>query len=439
MPATRILLAVMLSIGAVAQSGNALEQAASLVRSGKTADAVTVLRKQVAAAPASAQAHAMLGMALLDLLQIGQAAAELERALILEPRRTDAAEALARVRLLEGDSGKAATLLRPLVEARLADDTVRVLYAKSLLGSDDAGGAAAVLDQLIRSGNAEHEVNLLAARSYVVLRQYEKAAVICERAMRGATDSDAVETLYLALPSEVLASRLAARYARVQSTSDAAEEIALARVLSNMDPGRKTSAPTLGKDLLERVVKRDPDNALAWYHYGRGLTRLAGPEAALKAWGKALSAHPDDDLRVRILSNIARRRWSMSDRKSAEEAYRSALALNRGLAVHNAEAAFDYLLFLKAQSRPQEVRSLLLEILTWNPLFAPGRMEMANMFAQRGDWRQVIEEAELGLHIAEDDRGVRRSAHAMLARAYAALDQREKAATHQTWVEQHPQ
>ena len=63
-------------------------------------------------------------------------------------------------------------------------------------------------------------------------------------------------------------------------------------------------------------------------------------------------------------------------------------------------------------------------------------MELARQLAQRAEWPRVIEEGELALQLADDDMGIRRSAHATLARAYAAIGQLKKANLHQRWIEQ---
>jgi tetratricopeptide (TPR) repeat protein len=285
------------------------------------------------------------------------------------------------------------------------------------------------------AGQTENEY-ALAARSLFKAGEYRKAAETCERGMQAFPNSEPIEAVYLALPAEVLAEGLATWFERAQRTSDVTELITLGRVLSDLDPGRKTQGPEMAERLLARAIELAPANPSAWYNYGRAFRLRGRPEAMFAAWQKALSLNPDDKLKIQIYTHIARQKRANSPAE-AEQAFRAALETNRRLPVHRPDAAFEYFLFLKAQARPEDARPLLREILRWDPQFPPARMERARSFAALEQWAPAIEDCEFVLRIAGESTNLLRSAHGLLARAYQVTNQPAKARVHQAWIESH--
>jgi tetratricopeptide (TPR) repeat protein len=431
-------LAVYALLLAVAAGQAPLDRAEALERAGRPAEAASVLQKWAADEPNSAPAHTALGVLLLDRLRLPEARTHLERAIALDPRRPAAAEALARVCLLQGDAARAAELLRPLAAAPEADDTVRLLFAQALLARGDPAAAARALEVVVSAGTrARPEVYVLAARASLAAAEPQKAAEVCERGMAAWPLDEPIETVYLSLPAEVVAARLARRFDLVQQAPDPAELIALGRVLSDMDPGRKTAGPELAEKLLSQALALAPENPAAHFFYGQALARRASPDAAFAAWDKALSFARDDEMKLAILTRIARRRQSLGQWERAGAVYRDALAIDRRLHPPRPAPAFEYFQFLRARSRQAEAARLLHEILTWDPLYALARMELARQFAERRQWPEAIQDAELALRLSGDNPGLLRAAHTLLARAYAAAAQPDKAALHQAWVESH--
>ena len=156
--------------------------------------------------------------------------------------------------------------------------------------------------------------------------------------------------------------------------------------------------------------------------------RCAGrtSRGALAQWEQALTLQPADDLRMQVLTQIARARDDSSDVTGAEAAFREALALNRRLPRRVAESALDYVRFLQRQARPAEAAALVDEVVGWNPWAPEARVEKARLLADAGKWPEVVVEGEFVLANAGGSRSLQRAAHLLLARAYYRMQQPEK-------------
>jgi len=410
-------------------------------------EAVATLRRYVKLAPNSAAGHAALGIALLDGARTAQAKAELETAVRLnpkqpkQPKQVDAVEALARVYLVEGKAGKAAVLLRPLAESGTSDETLAML-GDALIKSGQTRAAGEMLNrQLQTNPRSAAQVYAVAAWAQLKAGDLAKAAETCERGMRIYPDSE-IEAAYLALPAPFLAERIGARIERLQKAPDVAEMIAVGRVLIDADPARKTRANELAERLLAHAIELAPSSASAHYNYGRALSQSSiqngeqnNLERALAQWEKALALDPDAELRLQILLKLGAARLDLSDFDAAEQAFKSALEINRKLPRRKPEAALEYVRFLQLKSRPAEAEALLNETLSWNPFSPQARLELAKLLAVRGQWARVVEEGEFVLRNAAEDEELLRAAHLLLARAYYRLNQPEKARQHQAWIE----
>ncbi len=411
---------------------------------GRQQEAVATLRRYLKLVPRSAAGHAALGIALLDGAKTAEAKAELEIAVRLNPRQPmqlDAVEALARVYLIEGKAGKAVVLLRPLVASGTGDEALALL-GDALIKSGQARAAGEMLNrQLQTNPRSAAQVYALAAWAHLKAGDLAKAAETCERGMRIYPDSE-IEAAYLALPAPFLAERIGARIERLQKAPDVAEMIAVGRVLIDADPARKTRANEIAERLLAHAVELAPANASAHYNYGRALSQSGNPnggqnnlERALGEWEKALALNPGNELRLQILTKIGAARIDLSDFEAAEQAFESALEINRKLPRRKPEAALEYVRFLQLRSRTAEAEALLRENLSWNPFSPQAHLELAKLLATRGQWARVAEEGEFVLRNAGEDEELLRAAHLLLARAYYRLNQPEKARQHQAWIE----
>ena len=423
---------------------------ASYIQLGRTRDAVAVLERYVAVVPDSADGHAALGIALLDVASMPDARRALERALAINPHQINAREALARVHLVEGRPAAAAALLATIIDEKPAGVTegTKQLYAESLIQAGDPATAARLLDVEI-AANPQRPIQTYALACLAHIRassieadarnepasdgRYDRASAVCEQGMRLHPDSE-IEGVYLSLPPAVLAGRTATRLASLRQPPDVRELIALGRVLTDVDPTRQTRAAEIARQLLADAVAAAPDDSSARYNYGRALRR-SDLRGALAQWGQALTLGPADDLRMQILTQIARAKDDSNDDTGAEAAFREALALNRRLPRRVAESALDYVRFLQRHARPVESAALVDEVVGWNPWAPEARIEKARLLADAGRWPEVVVEGEFVLANTGGKRSLQRAAHALLARAYYRMQQQDKALAHRTWLE----
>ncbi len=394
---------------------------------GRIDDAVVMLRRHLKLAPQSAAGHAALGISLFDGAKTTEAKKELELALRLKANQSDAAEALARIYLLEGTPEAAIPLLQSL-----SGEEAILLLGDALARAGRAREAAEKLEQRLPSTPRLYAAT---AWAYRKAGNAAKVAEICEAGMRLYPDSE-IEAVYLSLPAPFLAERIGARIQKLQTAPDAAELIALGRVLIDADTAGKTRANEIGQRMLAHAIQLAPDNASAHYNYGRSLLQLQ-PAEALKAWQTALTLNPGPDLRLQILTKVAAAKLDLSEFDAADAAFRAALAVNRTLPKQNPDSAIEYVRFLQLRSRPEEAETLLRETLRWNPLSRPAHLELAKLLAARAQWAQVVEEGEFVLRNAGEDLELQRGARLLLARAYARLNQPQKARPHQAWLESH--
>ena len=405
------------------------------VQLGRQNEAVATLRRYVKLVPESAAGHAALGIALLDGAKTAEAKAELETAIRLNPKQADAIEALARVHLIEGKTEEAVSLLQPLVAAGANEETLALL-GDALIKAGQAQAASAMLERALQANpRSTPQLYALTAWAHLKAGDLARAAEVSERGMRIYPDSE-IEAVYLSLPAPLLAERIGARIERLQKAPDVAELVAVARVLIDADPARKTRANEIAQRLLAHAIELAPDNASAHYNYGRALSQ-SSLERALKEWEKALALQPSDELRLQIFMKIGAAKLDLSDFEAAERAFQAALEINRRLPRRNPEAMLEYVRFLRLRSRTAEAEALLNETLSLNPLSLQAHLERAKLLAARGQWDKVVEAGEFVLRNAGENEDLLRFAHILLARAYLLLNQPEKAQKHRAWIESH--
>jgi tetratricopeptide (TPR) repeat protein len=405
------------------------------VQLGRQNEAVATLRSYLKFSPRSAAGHAALGIALLDGADTAQAKVELETAVRLNSKQTDALEALARVYLIEGNADRAISLLQSLLALRATDET-RTLLGDALIKAGKSREAGVLLErQLQANPSSASQMYAMTAWAYLKSGDMAKAAEICERGMRIYPDSE-IEAVYVSLPAPFLAERIGARIKLLQDRPDVPELIAVGRVLIVADPGRKTRANEIAQRLLTHAIELEPANSSAHYNYGRALSQTS-TEHALAEWEKALALNPNDELRLQILISAGRAKVELSDTAGAEHAFQEALKINRRLPSRKPEALMEYVRFLQLRSRMDEAAALLNEILSWNPFSPHAHLEKAKLLAARGQWVKAVEEGEFVLQNAENDQELLRATHALLVRAYQRLNQPEKVQRHRAWLESH--
>ena len=134
----------------VAAHGRALEvKAECLYRSGQVGEALDVARAAVNAAPRSAQAHHLLGLALSAAGSVQLAYGELSEAVRLDPMHRPASRALARRALDVGRPEVARQLVEGLMRTDPDDEEAAVLWVAALIGGREPATAEATLARLL--------------------------------------------------------------------------------------------------------------------------------------------------------------------------------------------------------------------------------------------------------------------------------------------------
>ena len=414
------------------------ELAVTYVQLGRLHDAAEAFRSYLKLEPSSADGHAALGVVLLTGGRVSEARPELETALRLDRTQAEAAKALARVYNIQGESAKAIPLLRATVTSGQADDEARAIYARSLYSSGDPAGASALLDRMLDSETKPAlDTYVLAAAAARDAQDIPKAMRICEQGVRAYPNSERIEALYVSLPKEQLVDRINARLAQLrQNPKDVEEMINVGRAMSAAGKGKRGPAVERGEELLALVVQLQPGNAIAWYHYGRCLLTQLKLDEARKAFDKALGLVHDNELKTLVLDRIALTESRQEHFDPADQAFRESLGLNRKLEHPIPEPAFEYYWFLIARERETEARSLLEEILLWQPLFGPALLERAKQFMNQEQPAKGIEDALLVTRNAEDPE-LQRSAHFLLVKIYRMLGRNDDAQVHADWIKAH--
>ena len=405
---------------------------------GKTTQAAAALRTYLKLRPSSPDGHAVLGILLFGDGRIAEARQELEQSLRLDRSQLEAAKTLGRIYVLEGKPTKSIALLRPLVASRSADDDTRVILARSLLSAGEPAAAGKILDQTLAANpRSPLETYILAAMAARDTKNIPKALDICERGARIYPNSEKLESLAVSLPLDALIARTTQRFERLkQDPNNAAEMIAIGRIMTAADKGKRSGALELGEKLLARAANIDPENALAWYQYGRCLVAQMKPDEALSAHNKALSFVRDDELRVLILGQIGFVDSRRNRFDAAGVAFQKSLEVNRRLERHSAESAFLYYKFLVARDREDEWSALLDEISRWQPFFAPALLERAKNYLSAEQPQKAAEAALLVSRNTEDPEMLR-NAHYLLVKIYGLTGNEKEAQVHAEWIKSH--
>jgi tetratricopeptide (TPR) repeat protein len=315
---------------------------------------------------------------------------------------------------------------------------LRLLLAEAHLRAGDAAAAATALERELAGDSPPVPVYVLAAYARIKAGELARAAEIAEDGMRRHPDSE-IESVYLTLPPPVLAERTALRLKALQAATapDVRELVALARVLIDVDPTRKTRALAIARTLVAQALAIDPANASAQHQQARILREQDIP-ASIEAWTRALAMRPSDELALQIHTQLAKARQAVSDASGADAAFAAALAVNRRLSPRVPEPALEYVRFLRDERRAAEADALLAEVIGWNPWSPVARAERARQHDAAEDWPRVVTEGEFVLRTAGDHDDLRRVAHLLLAKAYYRLKQPEKARAHAEWLKGHP-
>ena len=408
---------------------------------GKFDEAITALQSYLKLEPKSPNGHALLGMLLLYDGRIAEARPVLEQALRLDRSQSEAVKALGCIYNLDGNNTKAIALLRPLVESGAADDETRTILSRALLSSGDPAAAVKILDAVLAANpHCPLQTYVLAAMAARDAHNFPKAFEICERGAAVYSNSEQLETLAVSFPPEALIARTTQHLREIEKNpNEVAALIAVGRIMIAKDKGERAADLDLGCELLARATRLDPENAAAWFHYGRCFKAQIGKaDEAEAAFNRALSFVHDDELRVLILEQLGSMEAHSNRIAAADEAFRKSLELNRKLVRHIPESAYHYYKFLALRERDAEEHALLDEILRWDPLFAPALLERAKNFMSNEQLEKAAIDALLVTRNFEDPE-VLRSAHYLLLRIYNMTGNKTQAQIHIDWLKSHQQ
>ncbi len=450
-----------------AQAARAFEQADALVRQGRCGDALPllekllrddpafadalfaagacytqiaqprkaeqVLRKYVALEPRAADGRTLLGMALLANGRLAAAREELTRALALDPAQHEAAKALARVHVLEGNPARAAALLGPLARTAAADDDLRGILMRALASSGDNAGAATVAEQAL-DANPRQPVDFYVLAVHILgdLGRTTRALEVCESGLKLYPNAARLESAYASLPLDAIGPRLERRVKA--AVNDADELISVALLMCSLDRLKAPGALEGADTMIRRALILVPDSARAHFAQGRCLRLLRKEEDAAAALRKAAELRPDDRLGVLIYTFLGTTEVQRGRPEAAEAPFAKAMELNRKLAEPISEAALEYVHFLDQSGRNTESRPIVDEILRWEPFCYPARMERAKDLADEGDYVGAIQDAQLVVRGSARDKELARTAHVLLARIFHRLGRDAEAREHEAWI-----
>jgi tetratricopeptide (TPR) repeat protein len=280
------------------QHGQALTvRAECLFAMGRVADALQAARAAVAAAPASAGAHFVLGQVLSASGAREDAYAQLAEAVRLDPLHRPASRALARQALEVGRPAVALTLSRELVRVDANDLDAAISLVTALIRSRDVESAARELSALLK--RYPSSAALLACQGNLhVARGTPGARAAYERAL--ALDSDSLEALTGIVSLELKekrgdAARLWVERALERRPSRPEYLVLLARVHeTNGDPKGSEAA-------YRKALAIAPDQGDASLHLSALLERQQRGDEARAVLERLLAQRPGaSDVRVAL-------------------------------------------------------------------------------------------------------------------------------------------
>jgi protein O-GlcNAc transferase len=274
------------------------------VKAGATAAAAANIeqhRRAVRANPRSAQAHALLGLALQGAGQLDKAVASQRRALELNPALTDLHATMASAMHALGQTEAAVVSYRRALAGRPRDADLHQGLSHALrdLGQLDAAIAAARQAVALRPDDAQIHLNLAVAQQKAA--DWEEAAASLRRVL------------------EILPDQLDVRFDLAQTLlrlGRREEALPMYRQVAEQRPDHFDSLLFLGtcqRELqqfdaavasYQRALEIVPDNPIALHDLGLTLHQLGQLEPAYAALQRALERKPGDPLTLGSLALV---------------------------------------------------------------------------------------------------------------------------------------
>lgn len=303
----------------------------SLYSAGDGEGAVSALGQSTDLDPRALGPHLKLAAVLEQLQRKGEAKAEWQRALEIEPNSVDALHGMSRHFIAEGDYGSTITLLRPSPHNEVLTLDLAEAYAKSGMLKD--------ADDLLSRALAERSgsLPLLSALTTVEVDEgfREKALRTAKQFADTHPGNGDAQKLYL---RNLLANNDTANafpVARGLLTA-APRDPYLLYVMGVME--RQNGDYAAARDHLEQAIALEPDVYNSHYNLGLALVKLNDPRAAKEHFEKALAlGSPDPEVHVE-LATVLRKLGENEAAQKQLQLYREASQAQSNHSVAQAKA-----------------------------------------------------------------------------------------------------
>jgi tetratricopeptide (TPR) repeat protein len=296
-------------------------------------DAIAALRRAVDARPEWAQAHFLLGTALLMSGDAAGARNELVRAVELDPSGADGRKMLARVHARLGDHALAIETGERALGQDPEDVATRVLVAQSLVHEkrlDEALGRLLAIPEEKRGA----EGNFAIGRVYGFRKEYDNARKYLALALEAKPGS--AEVLRALLQVDARDGKLPDSYARIRAARDANPgDVSLQLLFGQLSlaGGRPDDAETA----FRKAIELDPNQLQAYAELANlFLARGRGAEAIV-TYEKALEQNPKSGTLHLLLASLLEAGGRLED---AMKHYEGALEAEPALAVAKNNLAY---------------------------------------------------------------------------------------------------
>ena len=157
---------------------------AALVQLGRLADATEEYKKALALGNATDPnaTRFNLGLAYYKMAQLGNAVAEFEQVLLVQPGNQNAAMILADCHMRMGDYDKVVRVLTPFEKSGEQDRAVAYLLGTALIRLGEVEKGQVLIDQILREGETA-EAHILLGTAYLMVRDVAGALKEFERAV----------------------------------------------------------------------------------------------------------------------------------------------------------------------------------------------------------------------------------------------------------------
>lgn len=398
MPSVLLAGAISLNIGSLHQAEHHLRHylennpdnlyarkmlASTLLRSGHTPDALTVLAPALKSAGQDVQLLALAGESYMQARDFGQATSYFEKASGLAPKAADLRTSLAFSKLGKGEQAPAVQDLQQAVKLDAGSHRAGIALVRTELGLghvDKAWEAMVALEQAQPANAAVQEL-----KGIVQLARKEPAA-----ATASFNKALALQPSYYPAAANLAQQAMSAkdppgaeRHLRAFLDKNPASVEAMTGLATLASGARDTAQAT---QWLERASAVDPNAIAPAVNLIGQYLLIDQKNKALDLAGRLLVAHPDNP---DLLDLMGKSELAIGDRNSALESYKKlAIALPRSAEAQMQVAALEMLL-----GRPAAAEDYLKTALAMRPDFPAAQLLMAELYVRKGSLHLALQVA----------------------------------------------